>query len=80
MPATAATPSGATASGRAGPSPRARVYDYTDPAVIGRDAFGVIDHVGRATLDGAEGWGLFEHATIGRHDPSGFADYLSVAP
>ena len=44
------------------------------------EQYGVIDHVGRATLDGAEGWGLFEHATIGRHDPSGFADYLSVAP
>jgi hypothetical protein len=56
------------------------VYDYTDPAVTGREAFGVIDHVGRATLDGAEGWGLFEHASIGRHDPSGFTDFLSVAP
>ena len=33
-----------------------------------------------ATCDGAEGWGLFEHATIGRHDPSGFTDLGSVAP
>ena len=26
------------------------------------------------------GCGLFEHATVGRHDPTGFADFLSVAP
>ena len=26
------------------------------------------------------GWGLFEHGALGRHDPSGFADWLSVAP
>jgi hypothetical protein len=54
-------------------------YDLTDPAVTGRAAFGVIDHVARATCDGAEGWGLFEHASLGRHDPSGFADWLTVA-
>ncbi|MGB2921149.1 MAG: hypothetical protein WBC15_13740, partial [Mycobacterium sp.] len=47
--------------------------------------FGVIDHVGRAVCrdaDGAEreGWGLFEHGALGRHDPSGFADWLTVAP
>ncbi len=56
------------------------VYDLTDPAVFGRAAFSVIDHVGRATLGGQEGWGLFEHGCFGRHDPSGFADYMSVAP
>ena len=56
------------------------VYDLAEPAVTGRLAFGVVDHVGRARLDGAEGWGLFEHATIGRHDPSGFSDLSSVAP
>jgi hypothetical protein len=55
------------------------VYDMTDPDVVGRVPFGVIDHVGRATCDGAEGWGLFEHGTFGRHDPSGFADWGSVA-
>jgi hypothetical protein len=38
------------------------------------------DHVARASLDGAEGWGLFEHGSIGRHDPTGFADFTSVAP
>lgn len=57
-----------------------QVYDLTDPVIAGRVPFGVIDHVGRAVCDGAEGWGLFEHASIGRHDPTGFADYMSVAP
>ena len=59
-------------------------YDMTDPAIIGRSGFGVIDHVGRALcLEGgstAEGWGLFEHGALGRHDPSGFTDWLTVAP
>lgn len=55
------------------------VYDLTDPAVTARFPYGVIDHVAHARCDGAEGWGLFEHATIGRHDPSGFADWSSVA-
>jgi len=56
------------------------VYDLTDPSISGRMPFGVIDHVARATCAGAEGWGLFEHGTFGRHDPSGFADWSSVAP
>jgi hypothetical protein len=56
------------------------VYDLRDPAVAGRVPFSVVDHVGRATCDGHEGRGLFEHATMGRHDPSGFADWSSVAP
>ncbi len=55
-------------------------YDMTDPAVAGRVPFSVVDHVGRATCDGLEGWGLFEHGTMGRHDPSGFADWSSLAP
>ncbi len=59
-------------------------YDMTDPAIIGRSGFGVIDHVGRALcLEGGattEGWGLFEHGALGRHDPSGFTDWLTVAP
>ncbi|KAA8960866.1 hypothetical protein [Mycobacterium sp.] len=60
-------------------------YDMTDPAILARAGFGVIDHVGRAVCrdgDGApvEGWGLYEHGVLGRHDPSGFVDWLSVAP
>jgi hypothetical protein len=60
-------------------------YDMTDPGVVARSGFGVIDHVGRALCydDSAsvhEGWGLFEHGALGRHDPSGFADWLTVAP
>jgi hypothetical protein len=35
---------------------------------------------GRARFAGEEGWGLFEHASLGRHDPTGFADWSSVAP
>jgi hypothetical protein len=56
------------------------VYDLTDPAVAGRIPFGVIDHLVRARLGDEEGWGLFEHASMGRHDPTGFADWSSVAP
>lgn len=56
------------------------VHDYTDPAVSGRAPFSVIDHVGQATIDGAEGWGIFEHASMGRHDPTGFAGWEDVAP
>ena len=60
-------------------------YDMTDPAIIGRSGFGVIDHVGRAVCrdgngDPVEGWGLYEHGALGRHDPSGFKDWLTVAP
>ena len=56
------------------------VYDLTAPEVAGRIPWGVTDHLARAVMDGEEGWGLFEHASIGRHDPSGFADWSSVAP
>ncbi|MBF6182514.1 hypothetical protein [Nocardia otitidiscaviarum] len=57
-----------------------RRYDLTDPAIAGRIPFGVIDHVGKARCGDAEGWGLFEHGSLGRHDPTGFADWMSVAP
>lgn len=69
-----------------GPAFTERVtYDLNDPDVAGRVMFGVIDHVGRAVCfdnegEGVEGWGLFEHGAIGRHDPSGFDDFLSLAP
>ena len=55
-------------------------YDYTDPAIAGRTPWGVVEHIGHGRLDGEEGWGLLEHGSIGRHDPTGFADYMSVAP
>ncbi len=66
----------------------AAVYDMTDPEIQARVPFSVVDHVGGAIMEGAtagpggraEGWGLFEHGTFGRHDPSGFADWGSVAP
>ncbi len=56
------------------------VHDWTQPALAARTPFMLHDHVARATLDGAEGWGLFEHASIGRHDPTGFAEFTSMAP
>ena len=55
------------------------VYDFTDPQIMSRVPWGVIDYVARATCGDAVGWGLFEHGTIGRHLPSGFADLGSVA-
>ena len=59
-------------------------YDLTAPEVAGRVMFGVIDHVGRAVCSEGgrqqEGWGLFEHGALGRHDPSGFADWFTLAP
>lgn len=55
-------------------------YDLTDPAVAGRIQWGVIDHVARARIGDQVGYGIFEHGTIGRHDPSGFTDLFSVAP
>lgn len=54
--------------------------DLTDPAVAAMIPFGVVDHVARATYAGGEGWGMFELGTFGRHDPSNFEDYGSVAP
>lgn len=59
--------------------------DMTDPGVAAMAPFGVVDHIGHAVItEGdatpAEGWGLFEHASIGAHAPSGFTDFGSVAP
>ena len=36
--------------------------------------------VARGTCEGETGFGLFEHPTMGRHAPSGFDDFGSVAP
>lgn len=54
--------------------------DITDPEVASMIPFGLLDHVAYARIGDQEGWGLFELGTFGRHDPSGFADYGSVAP
>ena len=56
------------------------IHELDDPAVVARTPFGILDHVARAECDGQEGWGLFEHGTMGRHTPSGFDDFGSVAP
>lgn len=55
-------------------------HDLDDPAVAQRVAWTMIDHAARATFDGQVGYGIFEHFSLGRHDPSGFADLTSMAP
>jgi hypothetical protein len=55
-------------------------YDLTDPSIAGRLPFAVTDHVARATCNGDVGYGIFEHASIGVHTPSGFLEFFSVAP
>ena len=57
-----------------------RQYDHTDPAVAGLAAFSITDYVARVNFDGQDGWGIFEHASIGPHAPSGFVDYTDGAP
>jgi hypothetical protein len=54
-------------------------YDLTDPEIGDRVPFGMLDHVAKVMCNGAEGYGLFEHTNVGRHAPSGFADFGSVA-
>ena len=73
-------PTGTTAGGWDAAGPTRRSTTSPIPSVLSDAPIGVIDHVARASINGAEGWGLFEHATFGRHDPSGFADWGSVAP
>jgi hypothetical protein len=60
-------------------------YDMTAPDVVGRTPFGLTDNVGRARWceegrDPVEGWGLFEHGVIGKHEPTGFTDWFTHAP
>ena len=68
---------------KGGPFAERVSYDLTDPDVLARAPFSLIDHVGRAVCtesDGStsEGVGLFEHAVIGPHHPSGFSDWTDV--
>jgi hypothetical protein len=56
------------------------VYDLNDPEIIARFPWGACDHVARATCSGQTGWGMLEHATMGRHDPTGMKDWSAVAP
>ncbi|KUF14322.1 hypothetical protein AT728_02985 [Streptomyces silvensis] len=57
-----------------------RTYDLADPSVHPLAGYGVVDHAARFTLDGRVGHGVFEHGSFGRHDPSGFTGFGSVAP
>ena len=52
-----ATPTGRTASGRARAGPSRCVVDLTDPAVVPRIPFGIIDHVGHAFVRRRRGLG-----------------------
>ncbi|WP_310961580.1 hypothetical protein [Nocardioides terrisoli] len=59
-------------------------YDLSDPDTAARLPWGVTDHSARAVLRtpgerDREGRGLFEHASMGRHDPTGFGDWMAVA-
>jgi hypothetical protein len=60
-------------------------YDMTAPEITGRVPFGLTDNVGRAVWheeghEPREGWGLFEHGIVGIHRPTGFDDWMTVAP
>lgn len=55
-------------------------YDFDDPEVMAKVQWGAIDHIGRATCNGEEGWGLFEHTIFGPHAPSGFKEWFDNAP
>ena len=56
------------------------VYDLHDPANFVATQFSMLDHLGRATVNGQVGHGLFEHVCAGRHTPSGFPDAVTMAP
>jgi hypothetical protein len=55
------------------------VYDLDDPANLIATQYSMLDHLGRATVNGQVGYGLFEHVCAGRHAPSGFADGAQMA-
>ena len=57
-----------------------RTYDLTDPEIQAKIPWGGTDHLAAATCDGQQGFGIFEHGTVGRHYPTGMADLSSVAP
>ena len=76
---TAAIPTGPTGSGGAGTGSQATSTTSPIPRSRPRPV-GHRDHAARATCDGQIGWGMFEHMIIGRHDPSGFADWIDMAP
>lgn len=56
------------------------VFDTTTPEFLSRLPYSTLDHVAKATIDGQVGWGMFEHAAMGRHDPSGFVGWVDMAP
>lgn len=49
-----------------------RTYDLAEPGVR-RAAYGLVDSVAEATMDGQVGYGLFEYAVLGQNDAYGFS-------
>ena len=56
-----------------------KTYDVTSPDVQPMLPFGVVDSVARFDCGGDIGWGLFEFACVGRHEPSGFRELTDMA-
>ena len=56
----------------------AATYDLSDPTVAGRSAFSMVDYTARFQWGDRQGTGIFEHACLGRHDPSGFGGWESM--
>jgi hypothetical protein len=54
-------------------------HDLDGEAARQRIAWSMIDHAARARFDGQVGYGIFEHFCLGRHDPSGFPDMMTMA-
>ena len=73
-PATASTPTGATACTR-GPTSSCRASSYKVDDIKGmRGQYGVVDHVGRFEYDGNVGYGLYEHGFFGPFERYGMTD------
>ena len=53
-------------------------YDLADPQVAGRSAFSVVDYTAHFQWGERSGTGIFEHACLGRHDPSGFTGWEAM--
>jgi len=59
---------------------RVLTVDYSDPDVQAKLPWGGLDHLARATCEGETGYGIFEHGSVGRHDPTAMSDISAVAP
>ena len=60
-----------TACGRARSGSTAASTTTPTPRSSGRAAFSITDYIARVTFDGQDGWGIFEHASLGPPRPVG---------